>query len=159
MDQSLRAESNRANAQKSTGPSPEGLRRTRLNASKHNLTGQTLILRADEIESYNRLSVNLLSELKPKTELERQIVQKIIDAHARLNRIASVENNIFNSSLLADIAGTQYEHSIDAICAQADAWVQRSASFDTLGRYEARIARQVPVHSGTRTSSESAQGP
>jgi hypothetical protein len=144
MRKHLRALINQANAQKSTGPrSIEGKQRSAMNACKHNLTGQSLILQPDEAEAYNRLTNNLLSDLKPATELERQTVQKIIDAHFRLNRLAGVENNIFNFSLIENTTDTPHDDRIEVMIAQTRAWIERSGSFDTLGRYEIRIARQL----------------
>jgi hypothetical protein len=40
----------------------------------------------------------LLSDLKPKTEPERQLAQKIIDDHFRLNRLAGVEKTCSTSA-------------------------------------------------------------
>ncbi len=114
-----------------------------MNAFKHGLTGQSLILQPDETEAYNRLTSALLSDLKPETEIERQIVQKITDAHFRLNRLAAVENNIFNFGLLDNTSAGAADVRVEAMVAQTRAWIERSNSFDVLGRYEARLTRQV----------------
>jgi hypothetical protein len=144
MRQEIRNEINRANAQKSTGPkSIPGKQRSAMNAVKHNLTGQSLILQPDETAAYNRLTNALLTDLKPATELERQVVQKIIDAHFRLNRLAGVENNIFNFSLLDQTTDAGNDDRVEAMAAQTRAWIERSATFDVLGRYESRLTRQV----------------
>ena len=140
----LRTAINRANAQKSTGPkTPAGKQRSSMNACKHNLTGHSLILQPDEMEAYNRLTSALLSELKPMTELERQTAQKIIDTHFRLNRIAGVENNIFNFGLIANSTDSPNDDRIEVMLAQTRSWIERSNSFEVLGRYEARLTRQV----------------
>jgi hypothetical protein len=144
MRKEIRAEINRANAQNSTGPkSIEGKQRASMNACKHSLTGQSLILQPDENEAYNRLTNALLSDLKPRTELERQVVQKIIDAHFRLNRLAGVENNIFNFGLLDNTTETPHDDHLEVMIAQTRAWIERSGSFDVLGRSEGRLARHV----------------
>jgi hypothetical protein len=144
MRKEIRAEINRANAQKSTGPKTiEGKQRTAMNAVKHNLTGQSLILQPDEMDAYNRLTNALISDLKPRTELECQTVQKLIDAHFRMNRLAGVENNIFNFSLIENTTQTDHDDRIEVMIAQTRAFIGHSASFDVLGRYEARLARQV----------------
>src|ERR1700685_4497011 len=96
----LRAVRNRANAQHSTGPKTDaGKKASSFNALKHNLTGQSLILQPDEFDAYDRLTKALREELNPKTEMERQTVQKIIDTNFRLNRIAGLENNMLNFGL------------------------------------------------------------
>jgi hypothetical protein len=147
MRKEIRAEINRANAQKSTGPKTiEGKQRSSMNACKHNLTGQSLILQEDETEAYNRLTTALLLDLKPGAELERQVVQKMIDAHFRLNRLAGVENNIFNFALIENTTETPHDDRIEVMVAQTRAWIEKSASFDVLGRYEARLVRQVLLY-------------
>ena len=91
------AEINRANAQKSTGPrSIPGKQRSRMNAVKHNLSGQNLILQESEVEAYNRMSTSMFNDLKPKSEPEHQIAQKIIDTNFRLNRLTAIENNLLS---------------------------------------------------------------
>jgi hypothetical protein len=140
----LRAEINRANAKKSTGPRTiEGKQRSCMNACKHNLTGFNLIMQADELETYQRLSATLMSDLKPATELERQTVQKIADTHFRLNRISGLENNIFNFGLIANETENDNDDRIEVMVAQTRAWIERAGSFDVLGRYEARLLRQL----------------
>jgi hypothetical protein len=144
MTKAIRALISRANAQKSTGPrTPAGRQRSSMNAFKHGLTGSRLILQPDEMEAYNRLSDALISELKPMTELERQAVQKIIDTHFRLNRLAGVENNVFNFGLIDNTTDSPEDDRIEIMIAQTRAWIERSGSFDVLGRYEARLTRQV----------------
>lgn len=144
MRNEIRSAINRANAQKSTGPkTPEGKQRAAMNACRHGFTGQDVVLQPGETEAYNRLTNALLLDLKPATELERQTVQKLIDAHFRLNRLAGVENNIFNFSLIENTTDTPHDDRVEVMIAQTRAWIERAGSFDLLGRYEARLARQV----------------
>jgi hypothetical protein len=78
LNKQLINEINRINAQKSTGPrSTPGKQRSRMNAVKHNLSGQNMILLTTEREAYNRMGTAMLMDLKPKSEPERQIAQKI----------------------------------------------------------------------------------
>ena len=114
-----------------------------MNAVKHNLTGTRLILQESEMEAWTRLSNALISQLKPMTELENQAVAKIIDTHFRLNRLACVENNVFNFGLLDNTTDSPNEDRIEVLIAQTRAWIERSGSFDILGRYESRLTRKV----------------
>jgi hypothetical protein len=137
-------EINRANAQKSTGPrSTTGKQRSRMNAVKHNLSGQHLILLATETEAYNRMATSMLVDLKPKSEPERQIAQKIIDTNFRLNRLTAIENNMFSFGITANETDLPHEDDIEVMAAQVRAWVERANSFDVLGRYESRLSRQL----------------
>jgi len=143
MTKKIRALINRVNAQKSGVPFRGAGATGPRTAVKHNLTGSRLILQPDETEAYNHLSNTLIAELKPMTELERQAVAKIIDTHFRLNRLAGVENNVFNFGLIDNTTDSPNDDRIEVLIAQTRAWIERSGSFDVLGRYEARLTRQV----------------
>ncbi len=141
MRREIREEINRANAFKSMGPkTPGGKHRSAMNAFKHGLTGQSLMLQPNEMEAYNRLTAVLLSDLKPKTEPERQLAQKIIDCHFRLNRLAGVENNMFNFGLIQHTTDTDHDDRVEVMVAQTRSWIEQSHAFDVLGRYEARLS-------------------
>ncbi|HEX4137718.1 MAG TPA: hypothetical protein VHY84_24125 [Bryobacteraceae bacterium] len=135
----------RLNAQQSTGPrTPEGRQRAKFNAVKHNLSGQHLILRETELAAYNRMSDNMLKDLKPKSEPERQIALKIIDTNFRLNRMAAIENNMFSFGIVAnEHGGSDNEDRIEVMGAQTRAWTQHGPLIDVMGRYEARLSRQL----------------
>jgi hypothetical protein len=144
MRKEIRDEINRANALKSTGPkTPEGKQRSAMNAFKHGLTGQSLMLQPNEMEAYNRLTAHMLSDLKPKTELERQLAQKIIDGNFRLNRLAGIENNMVNLGLIRNTTDTDHDDRVEAMIAQVRSWMEQSNAFDVLGRYESRLSRQL----------------
>src|SRR5271155_3556862 len=50
-----RAEINRANSQHSTGPkTPEGKKRISLNALRHGLTGQIVVMPTEDLQAYQR---------------------------------------------------------------------------------------------------------
>jgi hypothetical protein len=144
MRKEIRDEINRLNAEKSTGPKTfEGKQRSAMNAFKHGLTGQSLMLQPNEMEAYNRLTAELLSDLKPKTELERQLTQKIIDGHFRLNRLAAVENNMINFGLIQHTTDTDHDDRVEVMVAQTRSWFEQAHAFDVLGRHETRLSRQL----------------
>jgi hypothetical protein len=144
MRKEIRDEINRANAERSTGPATtEGKQRSAMNAFKHGLTGQSLMLQPNEMEAYNRLTACMLSDLKPKTEPERQLAQKIIDGNFRLNRLAGIENNMINFGLIQYTRDTPHDDRVEAMVAQTRAWIEQCHPFDVLGRYETRLSRQL----------------
>ncbi len=138
LTKDLIKEINRANAQHSTGAKTRtGKQRSSMNAMKHNLTGQSMILLEAETEAYNRMGAAMLIDLKPKSEPERQIAQKIIDTNFRLNRLPAVENNLFNFGLAANETDTAHDDRLEVMVSQTRAWMERAGTIDTLGRYEA----------------------
>jgi hypothetical protein len=134
----------RANAEHSTGPrTTNGKQISRMNAVKHNLSGQNLILLETERVAYNRMASSMLNDLNPRSEPERQIAQKIIDTNFRLNRLTAIESNMFSFGLLENETGTEHDDQIETMAAQTRAWIERANSFDLLGRYETRLSRQL----------------
>jgi hypothetical protein len=135
---------NKANATHSTGPrSQAGKQRASLNAFKHGLSGQHLVLVDHEHEAYHQLCSRMLRDLKPKTEPEGQIAQKITDLNFRLNRLTAIETNMYNIDTVDHTLPTDHDDRVEVMCAQTRAWKADAHVFDTLGRYEARLSRQL----------------
>jgi hypothetical protein len=144
MKDAIRSLINTINAKKSTGPvTSAGKQRSSMNAWKHGLTGNRMILQSHELEAYNRLTAALTTDLAPATEQERQLVQKLIDSHTRLNRIAALDGNILNFGLTRNESDADHDDELETIAAQCRAWIENADSFEKLGRYEARISRQM----------------
>jgi len=131
MTNAIRALINRANAQKSTGPSSRaGKQRSSMNAVRHNLSGQHLMLLDTEAEAYNRMAASMLVDLNPKSEPERQIAQKVIDINFRLNRLTAIENNLFTFGLTANAKDNDNDDRIEIMGAQMRAWTERATTGD-----------------------------
>ena len=91
-----RIAANRVNAQKSLGPtSSEGKAISALNALKHGLTGNTVLLDSDDVEAYQQRLDAHVEQFKPVTFEERRLVQSIHDAAWRLDRILNLESTIY----------------------------------------------------------------
>ena len=89
-----RAEVNRANAAKSTGPrTPEGKARSSANARRHGLTGQFSFMLDDDFNAYTEHAVRLILELKPVGAEEEQLVQFLIDTGWLIHRANACEIN------------------------------------------------------------------
>jgi hypothetical protein len=135
---------NQANARKSTGPrTPEGKNRSSLNAFKHGLTGQNMVLAEHEHEAYHLLCDRMHRDLKPKTEPEMQLAHKIIDIHFRLDRLSALESNMFNIDTQWNTNPAQPDGRYAAMIGQTVAWKKEAHAFEILGRYEARLSRQL----------------
>ena len=91
-----KAEANRRNAQKSTGPkTPEGKRAVRLNALRHGLLSKEVLLPGEDGEALGELGERLWAELQPVGALENLLVDRIVAAVWRLGRLGRVEAGIF----------------------------------------------------------------
>ena len=124
MTSDKKAEANRQNALKSTGPkTPEGKAAVRLNALKHGLLSQEILLPGEDEEALRELGERLRDELQPVGELENLLVDRIIASYWRLRRLGRVEAGIFaweRSEELAERAereAQRYESSqVDGPC-------------------------------------------
>ena len=84
---SKRAEANRRNAQKSTGPkTTEGKQRSRLNAVKHGMRAKTLILPGEDPVALQARMEAWTNDLKPADEVERFLVQRAVQLSWQLER-------------------------------------------------------------------------
>ena len=87
-----RARINRANATHSTGPRTDaGKQRSSLNATKHGLTAQTVVLPSEDPAQYEAHRAQFFDEYQPATPTETQLVQELVDTSWRLNRIPLLE--------------------------------------------------------------------
>src|SRR5215212_5704888 len=110
MTSEKKAEANRRNALKSTGPkTPEGKAAVRLNALKHGLLSQEILLPGEDEEALRELGESLRAELQPVGELESLLVDRIIASYWRLRRLGRVEAGIFAWDLYGDLARRAHE--------------------------------------------------
>ena len=91
-----KAEANRRNALKSTGPkTPGGKRAVRLNAMRHGLLSEEVLLQGEDPDVFRELSESLRAELQPVGALENLLVDRVVAAYWKLRRIGRVEVGIF----------------------------------------------------------------
>ena len=105
MTSEKKAQANRRNALKSTGPkTPEGKAAVRLNALRHGLRSEKILLPGEDEEALRELGERLRNELQPAGELENLLVDRIISAYWRLRRLGRVEAGIFAWGLYGELA-------------------------------------------------------
>ena len=87
---------NRENAKLSTGPAtPEGKAVSRLNATRHGLTGRQALLPSEDADAYTAHIERFRRDLQPATERELELTQMLADTQWRINRIPNLESAIF----------------------------------------------------------------
>jgi hypothetical protein len=119
MASEKQVQANRRNALNSTGPrSAEGKQRSRLNAVKHGLLSEFLLLPGEDPAALDELSAELRAELAPVGEQEELLVERMIGAAWRLRRLVKVETGIFAAHISRQRVTTargkaaQYETSV-----------------------------------------------
>ena len=145
--QETRAAVNRRNAALSTGPRTEdGKRRSSLNALRHGLPGQTVVLPEDDLAAYQKHCAQFHAELRAKGLLETKAVQTIADTYWRLDRIRAMENNLFSlgfQELSAELSTD--DPAIHCALAQAKSLDGRGDLLARLSLYEQRLNRTLTL--------------
>jgi hypothetical protein len=139
-----RMRANRLNAQKSTGAkTPEGKKRSSLNATRHGLLAQTLHLPEEEMAAYDEFTAAYVKDLAPVGFVETQLANACADLQFRLNRIAAAEHNLFSIGHTenGDLWETGYPESHTAL-AFAETIRNSPDPLKTLSIYEQRISRR-----------------
>ncbi len=105
MTSDRKAEANRQNALKSTGPkTPEGKAAVRHNAVKHGLLSEQVLLPGEDEGAFKEVSEHLRAELQPAGYVESLLVGRIIAAYWRLLRLGRVEAGIYAFELYGELA-------------------------------------------------------
>ena len=104
MTSDKKAEANRRNALKSTGPrTPEGKAAVRLNALRHGLRSEEILLPGEDEQALRELDAYVRAELQPVGELENLLIGRVVAAYWRLRRLGRVEAGIFMQQSYPDV--------------------------------------------------------
>jgi hypothetical protein len=134
----------RENAQLSRGPrTPEGRKRSSLNAFRHGLTGQIVVQTPEDQEAFNKHCNGIREALAPVGALEIDLAQAIAEDRWRLNRARALENAIFALGQSEDVSQDSGNPDVDAALAQGRTWMAHARELNLLTTYESRIRRSV----------------
>ena len=140
-----RAEINRDNAQKSTGPrTAAGKAISRLNGFRHGLCAQSMILPPEDHDALITFSRSLADTLCPDGHVEHLLVQSMADSHFQLERSRAIENNILQLGALENCAPDDPARNfhMDHTEGMALALKANIKTLDLLSRYGTRHHRQ-----------------
>src|ERR1700675_4544261 len=140
-------EANRRNAAKSNGPkTPEGRAAVRMNALKHGLTAAEIILpTVEEKIDFEQFRAAFEEECQPVGAIEQVLVEDLVAARWRMNRVRKMEPGFFTLRLQAMRREIKEDFSnLDAQAHLALIFRDDARDADTIGkmsRYEARFER------------------
>jgi hypothetical protein len=139
-----RSEINRANSQHSTGPkTAEGKKQSSLNALRHGLTGQTVVMPAEDLQAYQLHLKSFTDEYHPQGATEANLVQALADASWRLNRVAAMETNLLTLGIASGISPiTNAPTQIRDAFSIAAALENQSKALANLSMHSQRLSRQ-----------------
>jgi hypothetical protein len=139
-----RAEINRLNAQKSTGPkTEEGKKNAALSALRHGLTGQVVVMPHEDLKSYNRHCEDLMNEWNPKGPTEKHYVQMLADAIWKAHRAHAQEDQITALSYQEAAEKIQSDERGQPTFVIAAITEKKSKALANMGLYAARLQRQI----------------
>ena len=134
-------EAKRRNGKHSSGPTtPEGKAVCSQNAVKHGLLSGEVLLPDEDEGALVELGEAIRAELKPATELERILVDRIVSSTWRLRRVLAVERDVFARTL--EVSG-----GLEELLAETKKpgrfanGFPGEQGFSNLSRYEAAIER------------------
>jgi hypothetical protein len=121
---------NRQNAFKSTGPrSSEGKSIACQNSTKHGLLSKDLLVRNEQESELNSFREHIYETISPHGSVEEFLVEKLINAAWRIQRLTKIEVNIIGLS-------DSYTRNLEDIF-----WGKRGETLQTLSRYETALER------------------
>ena len=126
-----------------TGPTTDaGKQRSRINAYKHGLTGQILLVTADEHDAFDKHCQAIVEALVPVGTLEQQLAQSIAADHWRLNRARAIEAGIFAIGQSRESVVPEELPMLEAI-SQTQTWLKEGKNIQLLALYGQRIQRSI----------------
>ena len=146
MSSQKQIDANRANSQKSTGPTTDaGKAKTRLNAIRDNLTGQITTLSHHDRLIFEKVKSEHIADLAPKTVSEEKLAHAIAWDTWRLDRLRAAEMNIFAQAADAAVDDDDATTDPDLQTAISDAQTFRTESkrFELMSLYEQRMNRSL----------------
>ena len=134
---------NRENASHSTGPrTPEGKKRSSLNALRHGLTGQVVVMPNEDLQAYNTFMDRYIKGLNPKNEPEKQLAFDMANSTWKLNRSSSIESGIYAIGHHDNADRTNVDHDeIHTALTAASTYIENSRHLENLSRQENRLRR------------------
>jgi hypothetical protein len=158
-----RAEINRANSLHSTGPKTQaGKQRSSLNALRHGLTGQIVVMPTEDLQAYQLHLKSFADEYHPKGPTEANLVQALADASWRLNRVAALETNLLTLGVASGAnpfsdSPSQVQDAMSIVAAlesQSKALANLSMHSQRLSRQFERTVTQLRELQKTRRAQE-----
>jgi len=115
-----------------------------MNALRHGITGQVSIMTTEDRAAHDKFVQQIIDRLQPEDALELQFASLIAEDFWRLQRIRSVENDMFALGNFSEAADIDVDHpEIHTSLTRAQTFLDRSKDFERLTLYEQRINRAI----------------
>ena len=140
MSTERQIESNRKNAQRSTGPrSAEGKARVASNALKHGLTARRVVMPDENFEEFDTFRLGVLGDLNPNGENEQDLADKIVRQLWRLRRVPALEAALYGRANQSAMEPGE----LDSSTVLTQPLGRSLESFARLSRHETALSRSL----------------
>ena len=135
--------SNRENAQKSTGPrTPEGKHRSSFNATRHGLTGQVNVRTEEEQKAREAHSAGFFQAFQPVGAPEEHLVQTMADKQWQIHRADAWIDSIYAVGQINLGDKIDVDHpQVHAALTEGVITMKHVKQLDLIGRYASRLQR------------------
>ena len=125
----------RANGARSHGPAtPEGKRRSSLNAIRHGLLARCIVMENESRAAFDALLGQHLDRLQPADGVEFGFIEEMAAAYWRMRRAWALETRIFENRVAAQQPGDELDRMAAAFTALAG-----HPGLGLMHRYETRL--------------------
>jgi hypothetical protein len=127
----------RANGALSRGPkTPEGKRRSSLNALRHGLLSKGVVLQNESEETFNIVLAQHHAKLRPADDVEACAVEEMVASAWRLRRLWSIETRLFDRAVAKSTETDEADRIADAFSTLA-----AGPELHLIDRYETHLHR------------------
>ena len=139
MTSELKILASRANGAKSRGPvTPEGKQRSKMNALRHGLCAEVVLLDGERPDAFEELHAEILAVFQPADITELKLAELATASLWRIARAWEYEKRIMNKEIRRQPEGLAADRAGDAFAELAD----NHRSLDLLLRYDTKFERQ-----------------
>jgi hypothetical protein len=152
-------EANRRNASCSTGPrSAQGKSSSRLNAIKHGLRAEQVVLPTEDPDEFNEHSADWYDDWKPATATRRHLVERLAVASWRMRRCVRVESSRLTERIKQsrDASLRRESQTLDVLCMSLNTDPARSVS--TLEATRGGVDRLLQAWAGLEEAAATSEG-
>jgi hypothetical protein len=144
MSSIRKIETARANGAKSRGPkTPEGRKKSSMNAIKHGLTAQTLVLPNEDPGEYRQMLDSYIQHFQPVGRIELDLIQEMAAAKWRQERLWAVETEFLAQKMQELAARLDADYPAQEIARLTLAFRSLAATdcLSSISRTESRLER------------------
>src|SRR5579885_3602498 len=113
-----------------------------LNAVRHGLTGQTVVMPSEDRQEYDKFCQAVIADLKPVGFEQTQLAQTVADCQWRLNRASAYESAIFFYESYLAYQGL-HEEEVEMEMSKARVAMTVEKHLLNIALYESRIQRKM----------------